>query len=47
MWPGWERKQTYTKFWWGLLGKQPGGRPRRWDKNIKMDHMEIGCKVIG
>jgi hypothetical protein len=31
-----------------LVGKSPGkhpfGEPKRWESNIKMDHMETGCE---
>ena len=39
-----ERRGVYGVLVWILEGKRPFGRPRRrWDDNIKMDLMEVGC----
>ena len=39
------RGEAYTGFRWGTLrGKRPLGRPRRrWEDNIEMDLLKIGC----
>jgi hypothetical protein len=35
---------AYTGFWWGNLGEEPLGKPkRRWKDNLKMDLQEMGC----
>jgi hypothetical protein len=40
-----ETEDVYTGFGWGNLKvKGPIGKPRRrWEDNIKMDILEVGC----
>jgi len=36
--------EAYTGFWWGNLRERPLGRPRRkWENDMKMDLLEVGC----
>jgi len=38
------REEGHTGFWWRNLRERPLGRPRcRWEDNIKMDLLEVGC----
>jgi hypothetical protein len=40
-----ERRGVYRVLKRTPVGKRPLGRPRRrWDYNIKMDLLEVGCK---
>jgi hypothetical protein len=40
-----EGRDVYRVFFWGEHeGKRPLGRPRRrWEDNIKMDLLDVGC----
>jgi len=40
----WGRGEACAWFWWGNLRERPLGRPRpRWEDNIKVDLLEMGC----
>jgi hypothetical protein len=40
-----ERRGAYRVLVWKPEGRRPLGRPRcRWEDNIKMDLLEVGCE---